>query len=842
MKKNNKILPLTLSTTLTLFSFSALPAAANTDDQAEVPVNVLNEENVEATQTSETVTQTEEVTEPAEETVETAETPAETTEATPQAEEDEGETVTAETTEESAETTEQPAETEEEKATEEAEGQDESSESANNENEETAIETTEPETSTDTFSLEIIKSILEGEISAFSLVLSDGSRVVLEYNDGTWFNGNLEDLDNVAGIEIVADGQTYTYLYSELLAEVQSYISGWIDSCVSLSDEEEPANLLTSVNLVLPGGIKVDDAKLKLGDGSYVELDEDADFAFLGETKVDADSVTALWLMIDGEEYTIDLTEVTDENGVLKITVTEADLGLNVDIVNKVELNLPEGIELEKAKLVLADGTLVDLEVSGELYALIAEGEITLDEIAQLWVLIDGEEYTIDLTAEEMKDGVLDIIIDKADLDLDVVTKVNLTLPADIEMEGAKLVLTDGTLVELEASEDLFVLLAEGEVTLDEIAQLWVMINGEEYTIDITVDDLTDGVLDITVEEADLDLDLTAVTGLNLNVPDDIEVESAELILVDGTVIDLDITDGLDFEIDHELLIEDLGYLTVMVNGVEYAIDLSEKDAIEGVLNIDLGLDVFYEPVNDLNLELPEGIELDHAKIVLADGTLVDVDDLEDFYLENATAIWLMIDGEEYTINLADLEYELDADGVLAITITEDVIEVPDVPEDDSDFLTGITINLGEFEGNIESAVLVYGDDEEVELEIVDGKLVLDLADLDITVEELLELKLVVAGVSHVIEIDEDSLTVEDGEVTVDVDVDVENDTDTDTDNDTDNDSDSDEAAADDSDEDTKKSGMLPYTGEKSNMLFYLTGLLISALGVFGIRKKKFEE
>ncbi|EDL64913.1 LPXTG cell wall anchor domain-containing protein [Bacillus sp. SG-1] len=1035
MKKNSsKILPLTLSTTLTLFSFSALPAAANTNEETNAPVNVLNETKADTEKTAE---------------LKTAETSTQTeadsnTEAAASNEEQTAQEVTSEEANaDSEEATEvdQPAKTDDT-----VKETTETGEEANVED----AEAGEASSETDSDIFELVKAILTGEISAAALVLTDGSRVNLGFENGTWTCLNSDILDDVAGLEVETAGETYTFLYADLLEEISAYVAAWINANVTIAEEEEPAELLTDVNVVLHEDVTVQAASLQLEDGTLVGLDVNNDYAIVGDTEVEADSVTKLWLTIEGEEYEIDLSDVEAENGVLTITVTADDLDLDVDLVTEINLTLPEDIEAEEVKLVLADGTLVELEesdddsyvlltednvsvdeivqlwlsIDGEeftidlddidldggvlnievedadldlnvdlvteinlslpndveaeevklvladgtlveleesdddSYVLLTEDDVSVDEIVQLWLSIDGEEFTIDLDDLDLDGGLLSITVEEADLDLnvDLVTEINLSLPNDIEAEEVKLVLADGTLVELEESdddsyvlltednvsvdeivqlwlsidgeeftidlddldldggllsitveeadldlnvdlvteinlslpndveaeevklvladgtlveleesdEDYYVLGTEVEVSIDEIVQLWLLIDGEEFTIDLDDLDLEEGVLNIEVDEADLELDLTAVTEINLTLPEEIEIDDAELVLVDGTVIELEVTDELTFLFEEELYLENIAYLSLTVDGAEYTVDLSEADLEEGVLSVGLDLDVFFDAVTELDLNLPEGLDIEGATVRLTDGSLIDLEVTEDLlflfedgelYLQNVAALWLVIDGEEIEIDLTEWDYEVSGEGLLSITLPEDFLDsLVDDNDTEVEFLTGLTINLLNFTGDIDSAVLIYGDNDRLDLDIVDGTLVLNLEDLELELEDLLDLEIVIDGETYLIDFDEDSLTEVDGEVTFDIDFDVDidedSDSDTDTDSDTDNDSDSDSnsnsssdtdetIAGKDSDNDTKKSGMLPYTGESSNLLFYLTGLLISAFGVLNLRKRK---
>ncbi|TYR75989.1 LPXTG cell wall anchor domain-containing protein [Rossellomorea vietnamensis] len=794
MKNKSKIVPITLSTSLVMFSFGAMPAgAAYNGDAAKEKIEEAVDQVLENEQAEETASDS--ASQEESQGGETEEAPVESSPEEEEAAVEETAPESSESEEASSETEENGTEEEQAESENEAELDEETSVEENpadetGTNEET--ESTKPETVDLDTNFSFIKALFKGQIEAMALVKSDGTTINLEYKAGYWCNFDYTELPAINGIEITVEGVTHTLLFSDYLEEVKAYIYSWMDSNVSF--EDNTSNLLTDINVDLQADFEVDAAKLKLSDGSFVELDPHSNFEILGETAVEAESVVALWLVIGGKEYLIDLNGEQAVNGVLEIVVDEEALGIMSNVVTKIDLSIPDGLDLQGLKLILVDGSEVELESHEELYVLLSEGNIEVEHLKSLWLLINGKECTIDLEDTTLLNGVLTINIDEDDLEFHKVTDLTLTLPEEIEIEEAKLVLEDETTIDLDISEGLSFVLED--IYLSDISALWLKVDGEVFTVDIT-----------------------------------------------------------------------------------------EGDEVEGVLEFNLGMDIFFDTVTELDLNLPEGLDVEEAKLVLADGTHVDLDltkgwaflfEDKEFYLQNVSALWLMIDGKKCLINLEDWNYELTDEGYLSVTITEELIDLNETPEEETDieFLTWININLLGFTGTIDSAFLVCGDHERLELEIVDGMLILDLEDLELTMEELLHLEIVIDGETYTIEFDEEELSIVDGEVTidtdievvtdkdvdtdtdtdkdtdtdVDTDVDVDTDTDTDTDTDvdadTDTDTDTDETLTGntDSDDTTKKSGVLPYTGENSNMLFYLIGLFITSLGVFSLKKKKLTE
>ncbi|WP_223701170.1 LPXTG cell wall anchor domain-containing protein [Sutcliffiella deserti] len=834
MKRKSKLLPITLSTSLVLFSFGALPVGATNDgDDAaikdkveEVAEQALENENTEPV-SSENTDQEELAGEESEEVAS-------------ETEEDVTEAEQVETENDAEQTEETPAETEE--------ARDENSDRSEEETGTTVPETDELDPN---FSLSFIEALLNGDIQAMALVKADGTTLDLEFTDGYWCNFDYKSLPDIKGIEITAKGETHVILFADLLDEVKTFINIWLDENVSF-EKEDPTNLLTKVHVDMQVDVEVEAAKLKLNDGSKVELDPKDNFAIIGDSEIDADSVTALWLMIDGKEYIIDLTGHNVKDGVLTIVVDKKVLGIELHVVTKIDLTIPEGLNLEKAKLIPHDGTKIKLKYEDGLFVLMSEDHIELEQLKALWLKIDGEEYHIDLKADHVKDGVLKIVVDEKMLGIvtNVVTKIDLSIPDGLNLEKAKLILHDGTKIKLKYKDGLFVLMSEDHIELEQLKALWLLIDGKICKIDLDKTNLVDGVLDIDIDHTDLKFHL--VTELNLTLPEGLDIEKAKLILKDETTIDLDVSERLSFVLE-DIYLHDISALWLKVDGKEYTVDISKADEVEGVLHIDLELDIFFDYVTKLHLDLPEDIDIEEAKLVLADGTFVDLDVTKDwkfifgegeFYLQNVTALWLMINGKECLINLSDWNYELSDEGHLSVTIPKELIDLPEVPEEEIEIelLTSIKIHLLEFTGTIDSAVLVYGDDKRLDLEIVDGMLVLNLEDLKIALEDLLHIEVVIDGETYTIVLDEEELTIVDGEVTINTHIDVDVDTDVKEDTDVDVDVDETVTEVNDSDEKPKKSGMLPYTGESSNMLFYLIGMLLTSLGVFTLKKRKLTE
>ncbi|WP_421381915.1 LPXTG cell wall anchor domain-containing protein [Bacillus salacetis] len=179
---------------------------------------------------------------------------------------------------------------------------------------------------------------------------------------------------------------------------------------------------------------------------------------------------------------------------------------------------------------------------------------------------------------------------------------------------------------------------------------------------------------------------------------EDVEIKDAVLLLKDGTSIELGSDDS--FDLDKSYHVDQVSEFEATISGEQYTVPLSDPQVALGTLIIEISFEEGQE-VSGATLESPEGnegeaenftgvklkaaegIEVEAAKLVLADLTPVLLKKSEagvfltgdeQVSRDDLFVVMLMIDGKEHTINLKNRDYQIDAEGFLHISIDEEIL------------------------------------------------------------------------------------------------------------------------------------------------------------------------
>ncbi|MGD6802126.1 LPXTG cell wall anchor domain-containing protein [Rossellomorea aquimaris] len=258
----------------------------------------------------------------------------------------------------------------------------------------TTAENEESSTAGSEMTQESMKSMLENDLEAVTFILEDGSKAKGELKDGEWMSQEVSGIGEVSGIEVMVDGKTRTFDISEAGPDAGLAIINWLEHSVKFDTK------VSEITLQIPERAgEVENAEILQEDGSAIALDLGG--ISILEEAYDPENFSELRLVIDGEEYITDLSNTSNYKIIFGAMVIQPELG-GEDIAG-VKIEAAEGKKAEAAKLILSDLSPVLLEKTEPGVFMSGGEELSTNQVMLLLLMIDGEEYTINLGDGELE-------------------------------------------------------------------------------------------------------------------------------------------------------------------------------------------------------------------------------------------------------------------------------------------------------------------------------------------------------------------------------------------------------------------------------------------------------
>ncbi|MGM0843625.1 MAG: LPXTG cell wall anchor domain-containing protein [Bacillota bacterium] len=248
-------------------------------------------------------------------------------------------------------------------------------------------------------------------------------------------------------------------------------------------------------------------------------------------------------------------------------------------------------------------------------------------------------------------------------------------------LDELTLLLEDGSKADAEYADGEW--MSQEVSGVDEVDGIEIEAAGESYTFHLSEVDPDIGIEIFNWLNEYVTFD-SAIDEVGLEVPERAgEIEEAELVLKDGSTIELDL--GPLTILDESYEPEQFSELRLVVDGTETVTPLSDSSNYK----ILLGVMIIYpelegaEEVAGVKLEISEEIMVDAAKLIMTDLSPLELEKAEEGVFmagdEEVSSydlmfLILMIDGEEHTITLGNRDFEIDEEGFLIISsIDEDL-------------------------------------------------------------------------------------------------------------------------------------------------------------------------
>ncbi|TYS17781.1 LPXTG cell wall anchor domain-containing protein [Rossellomorea vietnamensis] len=297
------------------------------------------------------------------------------------------------------------------------------------------------------------------------------------------------------------------------------------------------------------------------------------------------------------------------------------------------------------------------------------------------------------------------------------------------------------------------------------------------------------------------------------------DLEAVTFILEDGSKAKGELKGG-EWMSQEVSGIGEVSGIEVIVDGETRTFDISEAgpDAGLAIINWMEQSVTFDTKVSEIAVQVPERAgELGKAEILLEDGSTIALDlggitALDEAYdPENFSELRLVIDGEEFITDLSDSSNFRILYGGLVIQ-----------PELGGEEIAGVKIEAAEGK-KAEAARLVLSDLSPVLLEKTEEGVFMTGGE-EISSNEVVMLFLKIDGEEYTINLEDSDLELdEEGFLII-------------------SSLEENFPEGDEIGETTEESGMLPDTGDRSDAIFYLAGLLIISFGALNLRTRKFHK